>query len=223
MKNPTLILLALALCTGMDAQTRVIKGQLTVFNRYPVGNVQISAKKARSSVTTDLEGRFEIVCRDKDILVIKNKVFEPLNRRVGRNDESVSANLVFRDTPGNRELATGMGYIREDQLTYALAHLADENNDFCNYTDIFSLVKSKFPGVEVKSGGSAGQGVFVRGTQSLQGSGEVLYVVNEVITTDISFVSPCEVVSIDVLKGAGAAMYGGKAANGALVIETKGK
>ena len=39
---------------------------------------------------------------------------------------------------------------------------------------------------------------------------------------DISFVNPCEMVSIDILKDGGAAMYGSKAANGVVVIETKG-
>ena len=223
MRNIVFFILVFTLFTGLEAQTRVIKGQLTVFNRYPVGNVQVSAKKAKTSVTTALDGSFEIVCKEKDILVVKNKVFVPLNRRVGKKDDFIQANLIFRDTPENRELATGMGYIREDQLTYALAHLEHENNDFCNYTDIFSLVKSKFPGVEVKTGGANGKGVFIRGQQSLQGSQEVLYVLDEVITSDISFINPCEVRSIDVLKGSGAAIYGGKAANGVLVIETKGK
>ena len=44
------------------AQTRVIKGKLTVFNRYPVENVEVAAKKANSAVLTDSLGEFSLVC-----------------------------------------------------------------------------------------------------------------------------------------------------------------
>ena len=39
---------------------------------------------------------------------------------------------------------------------------------------------------------------------------------------DVSFVNPCEMASIDILKDGGAAIYGSQAANGVVVIETKG-
>jgi len=47
-------------------------------------------------------------------------------------------------------------------------------------------------------------------------------VVDGVRVNDISFVNPCEMVSIDILKDGGAALYGAQAANGVVVIETKG-
>ena len=39
---------------------------------------------------------------------------------------------------------------------------------------------------------------------------------------DVSFVNPCEMATIDVLKDGGAALYVSQAANGVVVIETKG-
>jgi len=219
----TRLLLAACLLVSIPsfAQTRVVRGKLTTFNRYPVQNVEVMSKKAKSTVTTDSLGQFELVCNEKDIIMIKAKVFQALNKRVNADDQYISANLIFRDTPKNREIATGMSYIKPEQLTFALAHLADENNDFCNYTDVFDIVRGKFPGVQVKST-SMGQGIFVRGDKSMTGDNQAVYVVDGVRVNDISFVNPCEMVSIDILKDGGAALYGAQAANGVVVIETKG-
>ncbi len=203
-------------------QTRAVRGALTAFNRYPVANVEITSKKAKTSVKTNETGEFQLVCNEKDVLIIKSEVFTPMNQKVGKKDEYVKLNLIFRDTPSNREFATGMGYIKEDQLTYALANLGSENNDFCNYTDVISLIRGKFSGVEVKNSDSGGVGVFIRGQKTIQGSAEAIYVLDGIQVGDISFLNPCEIRSINILKDGAAAMYGSRGANGVVEIETKG-
>ena len=222
MKTIALIAACLLFSISSFAQTRVVKGKLTTFNKYPVQNVEVASKKAKSTVMTDSLGQFEIVCNEKDVIQIKAKVFQALNKRVNADDVYISANLIFRDTPQNREIATGLGYISHEQLTFALAHMADENNDFCNYSDVFTLVKGKFPGVQVKQNSFGTEGIFVRGDKSIYGDNEAIYVVDGVRVADISFVNPCEMATIDVLKDGGAALYGSQAANGVVVIETKG-
>ena len=222
MRTIALIALCLLISIPSFAQTRVVKGKLTTFNQYPVQNVEVASKKAKSTVMTDSLGQFEIVCMEKDVILIKSKVFQALNKKVNADDDFISANLIFRDTPKNREIATGMGYVSHEQLTFALAHMADENNDFCNYGDVFTLIKGKFPGVQVKTNSMGTDGVFVRGDKSILGDNEAIYVVDGVRVGDISFVNPCEMSTIDVLKDGGAALYGSQAANGVVVIETKG-
>jgi len=222
MKTIALIAACLFFSVSSFAQTRVVKGKLTTFNEYPVQNVEVASKKAKSTVMTDSLGQFEIVCNEKDVIQIKAKVFEAMNKRVNEEDEYIQANLIFRDSPQNREIATGLGYISHEQLTFALAHLADENNDFCNYTDVFSLIRGKFPGVQIKSTSDGGEGVFVRGDKSIYGDNQAIYVVDGIQVGDISYLNPCEMATIDVLKDGGAAIYGANAANGVVVIETKG-
>jgi TonB-dependent SusC/RagA subfamily outer membrane receptor len=222
MRTIAIVAACLFISISSIAQTRVVKGKLTTFNQYPVQNVEVASKKAKSTVMTDSLGQFEIVCNEKDVIMIKAKVFQALNKRVSPDDNYLSANLIFRDTPKNREIATGLGYINREQLTFALAHMADENNDFCNYNDVFTLIKGKFPGVQIKNNSMGTDGVFIRGDKSMTGDNEAIYVVDGVRVGDISFVNPCEMSTIDVLKDGGAALYGSQAANGVVVIETKG-
>ena len=221
MRSLALLVIGTLMVTVSFGQTRVIKGKLTTFNKYPVKNVTVESKKAGSTVMTDSLGQFELVCNEKDVIRIKTEVFEALSKKVDEDDNYISANLIFRNSKKNREIATGLGYISEDNLTFALAHLGNENNDFCSYTDVFSLVQGKFSGVQIKQSGS-GQGIFVRGPKSIYGDNQAIYVVDGVQVADVSFVNPCEMASIDILKDGGAAIYGSQAANGVVVIETKG-
>ncbi len=170
---------------------------------------------------TDSLGQFELVCNEKDIIQIKGKVFQSMSQRVDEDDDFISANLIFKDSRKNREIATGLGYLSAENLTFALAHLSDENNDFCNYTDVFSLIRGKFSGVKIGSSSSGGEGIFIRGQKSMTGNNEAIYVVDGIRVADISFVYPCEMTSIDILKDGGAALYGSQGASGVVVIETK--
>lgn len=204
------------------SQTRVVNGKITAFNHYPVQNVEVASKKNKSAVVSDSLGRFQLVCNDKDMILIKTKVFNPLNRRVSPEDDSITANLVFKDSEKNREIATSMGYIKPDQLSYALAHLISENNDFCNYSDIYTLISVKFPEVQIKGGAvGAARGVYVRGQKSMTLESEAVYEVDGMKVADISFVNPCDIASIDILKSGGTAVYGTQAVNGVVVIKTK--
>ena len=112
MRSIAILALCLIFAVPSFAQTRVVKGKLTTFNQYPVQNVEVASKKAKSTVTTDSLGQFEIVCNEKDVIQIKAKVFKALTKRVDEDDDYVTANLVFHDTPKNREIATGLNQSR---------------------------------------------------------------------------------------------------------------
>jgi TonB-dependent SusC/RagA subfamily outer membrane receptor len=202
------------------AQTRVVYGKLTAFNRYPLQNVQVMAKKTKASVKSDSLGIFCIVCREKDVIKIRPKAFQAVTRRVNRRTDTLKINLIFLDSEANRKLATGYGYIDEQDLTFAMSHLEYENNDFCNYSSVYELIAGRFPGVTVNHRGTGGS-VVIRGENSINASTEALYVVDGMVMESIDWVRPCDVRSIDVIKDGMSAMYGSRGAGGVVVIETK--
>lgn len=221
MRTIAVISLGLLLVIPTYSQTRVVKGKITAFNQYPVQNIEVASKKGKSAVVTDSLGQFELVCSEKDVIQIKTKVFQPLTKRITAKDEFVSANLVFKDSEKNRELATSQGYITPDQLSYALVHLTHQNNDFCNYSDIFSLLQVKFPEVQIKGGPNGAEGVYIRGQKSINLETEAVYEVDGMRVADISFVNPCEIAVIEIMKGGGTAVYGTQAVNGVVIVKTK--
>jgi hypothetical protein len=223
MRTSALITLCLFIVLSAFSQTHVVKGKITAFKQYPVQNIKVASKKAKTAVMSDSLGQFELVCKEKDVIMIDSKVFDSFSERVTAENDFVSVNLIYRDSKKNRELATSMGYLKPDQLSYALAHLAYENNNFCNYADVFSLLRANFPEVQIISGaGGASKGVSIRGQKSINLSSEAVYEVDKMIVTDISFVNPCDIATIDIMKSGQTAVYGTQAINGVLKIQTKG-
>ncbi len=219
-KRITLLLGLIIFVSSIQAQTKVVYGKLTAFNKYPLQNIEVKTKKSKASVKTDSLGMFSIVTMDEDRIVIKTKAFQTVMRKVNKDTDTLDINLVFIDTKTNRELATGYGYINSQDLNYAMSNLEQENNEFCNYTNIYDLLVGRFPGVMVQRTATGGS-VIIRGGTSVNMSNEALYVVDGGVTTNIDYIHPCDIRSINVLKDASTSIYGSRGSNGVVVIETK--
>ncbi|MEA3462365.1 MAG: TonB-dependent receptor plug domain-containing protein, partial [Bacteroidota bacterium] len=128
--------------------------------------------------------------------------------------------LVFMDSKKNRELAVGYGYMKKEDLTFAAENLQQENNEYCNFPNVYELLKGRFPGVTV-DGTSGSYRVFIRGTQSISGNNEVLFVLDGTSGANVSGLNPCNIRSISVIKDGMASMYGTRGSNGVILIETK--
>ncbi len=213
---------AFFLATQVYCQNMELVGSVTLFNTYPVANLVVSTKKAKTTATTDAEGQFMLLCKEKDVIVIQGKAFQTVNRRVDHRSGPVAINVVFKDTPKNRNLVIDKGYISREELLYGLEHLNAENNDYCAYEDIFTLLKSKFPEVEVKTSSDGGYGVYLRrGTKSLTLDTQMLYIVDGMRLQDISYINPCEISQVKILGEGASAKYGAGSSNGSLEITTK--
>lgn len=86
-------------------------------------------------------------------------------------------------------------------------------------------LQGKIAGVQISSFGSPGDSpkVNIRGIKSLYGDNQPLYVVDGIFVDNIDFLNPNDIQDFTVLKDASSsAIYGVKAANGVIVITTKG-
>lgn len=92
---------------------------------------------------------------------------------------------------------------------------------------IEEILMSRFPGVVVTRAPDGGVAIRIRGTTSLRGSTEPLYVIDGLAIRpgpagSLAGVNPYDIESIEVLKDAAATtMYGVRGANGVVVIKTK--
>jgi TonB-dependent SusC/RagA subfamily outer membrane receptor len=218
MKYYLILATALLITSATYGQNRVIYGNLTAYNTFPVMNVEVSSKKAKATTMSDSMGNFSIVCLEKDVVMVKPKGFQAVNKKVNDETDSLKINLVFIDTKKNRELAVNSGFITETNLNYAVANLAEANNDYCKYTDIYSLIRAtQGSSVTVSNSGV----ITIRGgNTSFSGMDQALIVVDGQPSSSIDWIRPCIVKSINVLKGADATIYGSRGGNGVVVITT---
>ena len=222
MRSLIIIASCLLFSTLTIAQTRVVQGVLTAFNKYPVANIEVVAKKSKSTTLSDSLGNFSIVCEKKDQIKIKPEGFKTTSRNIDKyTTDTIRINLVFMDSKKNRDIAIGFGYMKKEDLTFAAENMQQENNEYCSYHNIYELLKGKFSGVSVV-GSQGSYRVFVRGSQSINSSSEVLFVVDGSAGASIDGISPCDIKSISVIKDGMTSIYGTRGSNGVILVETKG-
>ena len=215
MKSTALTTIMIFFSVAAFTQTRVVKGNLKVFDTYPVKNIEVSSKKAGASTLSDSLGQFSLVCFDKDVILVSPRAFKPARHKVKPDTEHVTINLQFIDSEENRQIAVGYGFISEDELNFGVSHMENEHDDFCSYTNIYDLLRGELSGVTVQ-----GRNVYVRGgTNSFSLSTTALFVVDGQTTSSLDWVQPCQVRSVDVLKDGNAAIYGARGGNGVILIE----
>lgn len=215
MKTSALTTFLILLAASLQAQTRVVNGRLTVFDTYPVKNIEVSSKKAGASATSDSLGYFSLVCQEKDLIKVEPRAFKPARKKVNAETQTVIINLQFIDSEENRQIAVGYDYVNEDDLNFGVSHMENEHDDFCSYTNIYDLLRGELSGVTVQ-----GRNVYIRGgTNSFSLSTTALLVVDGQTTNSIDWVQPCQVKSIDALKDGSAAIYGSRGGNGVILIE----
>jgi len=217
MKSTALIAIIILIASTVHSQTRVVHGQLTSFNTFPVQNVEITSKKANATTMTDAFGQFSLVCLENDVIKVKAKAFKPTRKKVNADTESVTMNLQFIDSDENRKMAVGYGYISKKNLNYGVSHLEHEDMEFCSYSNIYDLIQGRLSGVTV-----SGNEIYVRGGKNsfTPGTTMALYVVDNHPTSSLDWIQPCQIKSINVLKDSNAAIYGSRGGNGVVLIET---
>lgn len=216
------IIITLTLLLGFinsAAQEKTLSGTVRCYNRFPMKDVSVRTKKSNQETMSDILGKFEVRVSPGDVVTFEADGFKPFSYKVTGTD-SVSINLIFKGREQDILVAVGNGYVKKEDLVFAVSNLQQENSEFSNFSNIFDLIRGRFPGVEVIT--TAGNtSLLIRGTNSLTLSSEPLYIVDGIPVTDISNIEPVTIRSIDVLKDAAAAYYGSRGTNGVIIIQTR--
>lgn len=126
-----------------------------------------------------------------------------------------------------KRVEVGYGTQEKQHLTGSVGSLSPEDIDDAvraqSYTRTEELLQGRIPGVYVYRRSDGELAVRIRGTTSIYGSNEPLYVVDgmPLAVGGLSGINPYDIESINVLKGPSAAIYGSRGANGVVIITTK--
>jgi len=141
---------------------------------------------------------------------------QKISTQVLNKDQSEKSNIADPDLLKN----VGYGYQNARSVTGSVSTLHPKKNEMSGYSNIYQYLQGRVAGLTV-----TGTQIRIRGVHTLTGSNEPLIVLNGIplqSSTDLGFINPIDVKSVDVLKGAGsAAIYGTRAANGVILITTK--
>ncbi len=210
-------LIMLLMNTGIEAQNyKTVSGNVTTFQNYPLNNVKVFSRKSGETVYTDSEGRFSVKSYYGDLLLLSASGFEGKEIKVRKKD-SYNVDMVYIDSELAFNRATGDKHISEIDLRKAMNDRTRANqHDFSKYGSIYELVSSEVYNVRIK-----GNTIVNTKMRSLDPSPPVLLVVDDRIVSDISFLDPNWVRSIELIDDVRTTMYGSMGANGVLRILLK--
>jgi len=220
MKKNIVLILFLAITIIAKSQNKEIHGTIYAFNKYPLKNVKIIAKKSKQEVLTDENGKFTITVEKNDMLLVEAKTFESYRYRVNDKDKEIKINLIYLDKKQNEDLAVNLGYLNREDLENGINNMMDQNNVYSNFIDIFDAIHYAIPSAQILNVGGHKE-VQLRGQKSINELTTALFIVNGVPMEDISFIFPYDVISIKMLTNAQSAIYGSRAGGGVITITTK--
>ena len=128
------------------------------------------------------------------------------------------------EKPMDEVVVIGYATAKKKDLTGAMSSIKGSELVAQPLLTATQALQSKMAGVQITNSGAPGSSpnVRIRGTGSVIGGAEPLYVVDGVITDDIRNINTADILSMDVLKDASStAIYGVRAANGVILITTK--
>ena len=206
-------------------QTIKVSGQVVDQEGEPLIGATIKLKNAQTGVITDFDGNFTIDAPANGTLVVSYVGYK--DREIAVRGRAIIEKIQMESDAMMLEqvVVVGYGVQKKADLTGSVSIVnADELKRTSN-SNISTMLEGKVAGVQITSDGQPGAdpSVRIRGIGSF-GSTAPLYVIDGVpMGTTIRDFSPNDIETIQVLKDASAgAIYGSRAANGVVIITTKG-
>ncbi|SFT95141.1 TonB-linked outer membrane protein, SusC/RagA family [Algoriphagus locisalis] len=224
MKKILLLCFALALHFGVWAQSTVITGKVVDATGEPLPGVSILKVNSTEGTVTDLDGLYSISAGTGDELRFSFLGFQAQTIQVGSSTE---INVVLTDDLTNLDevVVIGYGSATKRELTGATSQVGGEDVQKMNMPRVDQALQGQIAGVNISTNSGAPGGtsnIRIRGIGTF-GDNDPLILVDGVIydAAGLNSLNPNDIESVNVLKDGTAGIYGVRAANGVILIETK--
>ncbi|MBF4472975.1 SusC/RagA family TonB-linked outer membrane protein [Flavobacterium sp. HJJ] len=205
-------------------QSRPVSGTVkSTGDNMPIPGATITIDGTKTSISTDFDGKFKLDAKTGDVLTISFMGYKTQHITVGTQN-MINAVLQTDVADLKEVVVIGYGSQKKKLVTNAVTQVSGESLAKTNTTSALQALQGQAAGLQITStSGQPGEGlnVVIRGVGSTGGSSP-LYVVDGILTGDISYLSNSDIESISVLKdAASAAIYGSQASNGVVLVTTK--
>ncbi|MBK5721206.1 TonB-dependent receptor [Dysgonomonas sp. Marseille-P4677] len=203
---------------------RSIKGLVKDESGLPLPGVSVILKGTTNGTVTDIDGNFILNKINENATIIFRYVgFVTQEIKISNQ---TTLDITLKEDAQNLEEVVVVGYTTQKKadLTGAVSSVKMSSLNDMSVSGINSALQGRMSGVTVlQSSGAPGSGtsIRIRGMGTF-GNNEPLYVIDGMPADNMNDVNPTDIERIDVLKdAASAAIYGSRAANGVVIIQTK--
>ncbi len=237
-----LLIVVLCLITGFAQAQKSISGTILGAKGEALSGVSIVVKGTTQGSKTDASGTYTINATEKSVLefsivgYVSKEVLVGSQSVIDLSMEIASANIA-------EVVVTALGIKRDKKsLGYSVQEVSGESLSTAKEVNVANSLAGKVAGVQVTrsaNGAGGSSRVIIRGSNSLVGNSQPLYVIDGIVMNNnnpnspgsgggidygdgISNINPEDIESMSVLKGPNAAaLYGQRGSNGVILITTK--
>ena len=226
MKQKIALLLVMVLCAlGVHAQALTVTGVVMAQDEPdPVIGANVMIKGTTNGTITDMDGKFSIQAKAGDVLQVSFMGYKSQDVKIS-NAGPLNITLVADNVQLQEVVAVGYGTMKKSDITGAVSSVRAEDLQKTPMATVDQALQGKAAGVTVNANsgqpGAAAE-IRIRGIGSVKSESTPIYVVDGVVLKDITFLTPSDIQSMEIMKDASStAIYGSQAANGVILITTK--
>jgi TonB-linked SusC/RagA family outer membrane protein len=220
---------------NLEVSGKVIEKETNI----PLAGATIIIKDTSTGVSSDFDGNFKITTKKGQVLIVSYVGFKTIEIEVQQSEviASMEPSLDALD-----EVTISVGYfdVSKKDLSGSITQLKTEQLEQNRAASLESLLQGQVAGVVVTESAEPGGGIgiSIRGTNSMLGGTQPLYVLDGIpinpvadaegngnsggAQSSLSFINPNDIEKMEILKDAAAtAVYGARGANGVVLITTK--
>lgn len=219
----TSLVLVLIVSTGLMAQNMVTGKVTDATDGSGLPGVSVMVQGTTRGVQSDINGSYEVEANNGETLVFSFVGYT--SQSINVNASVINVNLSQDNTQLQDVVVVGYGTQKRKEVSGTVTSLGSREFVSGVVTNPLAAAQGKVAGLVITQASgdpNATPTVRLRGTGSLNASSSPLYVVDGVIGVPIENIAPQDIASMDVLRDASAAaIYGARAANGVIIINTK--
>lgn len=238
------VILAVGLCNLAIAQSTITGTVTDAENGEPLIGANILVTGTSTGTITDFDGTYTLNLPD-GATSLEFSYTGYTSQTVDINGRSVVDVQMSAGELLEEVVVVGYGSVKKSDLTGAVTAVTEEDFNQGVISSPEQLIQGRAAGVQItQTNGEPGAGINIRirGTSSVRGGNNPLFVVDGVplsgeetsaggtnaglgssaARNPLNFLNPNDIASIDILKDASAtAIYGSRGANGVVIITTK--
>jgi TonB-dependent starch-binding outer membrane protein SusC len=202
-----------------------VSGKVIDDKGEPLPGALITVAGTTTGTVADFDGNYTLTVSDGATLIFSFIGFEAMRVPVD-NRSRIDVSLKPDISSLEEVVVIGYGTVKKSDMTGSVAQVKSKEVNAFPTTNVLQALAGRAAGVQIiQNNGAPGAGISVRirGTNSIQGGNEPLYVIDGFpFSGNPTNLNNADIESIEVLKDASAtAIYGSRGANGVVLITTK--
>lgn len=205
---------------------RRITGKVIDENGETLIGVSVMVKGTNMGIVTDVDGNYVLNNVPENATLVFSFVGMSSQEILVGNQTNINVTMKEESIGLEEVVAIGYGTRRKVNLTGSVASVTSKDLEKRSVTQSSLLLQGKMSGISVRqSSGNPAENnasLLIRGQNTFSGAGNSPLVLVDGIESSIDAVNPGDIESVSILKdAASAAIYGSKAANGVILVQTK--